>query len=135
MSEENVERVRAGYERFATKGELGQDYADDFVWDVSNLHWPGQQVYKGAEGARTFLREWAEPWEDWELKADSFHDADDRVVVLMSQRARSKSTGMPVEMSFAQVWTLRADGKRTRMDMYSDPAEALRAVGLNKSSS
>ena len=49
MSEENVELVRAGYERYVTTGELGQDYADDFVWDVSNLHWPGQQVYEGAE--------------------------------------------------------------------------------------
>jgi ketosteroid isomerase-like protein len=36
---------------------------------------------------------------------------------------------MPVEMSFAQVWTIR-DGKQARMDMYSDPAEALAAVGL-----
>jgi ketosteroid isomerase-like protein len=36
---------------------------------------------------------------------------------------------MPVDMSFAQVWTLR-DGKQTRMEMYSDPNEALKAVGL-----
>jgi hypothetical protein len=32
-------------------------------------------------------------------------------------------------MSFAMVWTLR-DGKRTRMEMYSDIPEALKAVGL-----
>ena len=50
MSDENVELVRAGYEPYTTTGELGQDYTDDFVWDVSNLHWPGQQVYKGADG-------------------------------------------------------------------------------------
>ena len=111
--------------------EEAWDFAADFVWDVSNLHWPGQQVYEGSDGARTFLSEWADAWEDWELEADSFHDAGDRVVVLMSQRARSKSTGMPVEMSFAQVWTLR-DGKRTRMEMYSDPAEALAAAGLSE---
>ena len=132
MSQENVELVRAGYERYTTRGELGQDYTDDFVWDVSNLHWPGQQVYKGADGARTFLREWADSWVDWELEPESFHDAGDRVVVLLHQRARSKSTGMPVEMSFAQIWTLR-DGKRTRMEMYSDPAEALQAAGLSES--
>ena len=132
MSEENVELVRAGYERYLTSGELGRDYTDDFVWDVSNLHWPGQQVYEGADGAQTFLREWAEPWEDWELEVHALRDAGDRVVALMYQRGRSKSTGMPVEMSFAQVWTLRADGKRTRMDMYSDPAEALEAAGVSE---
>ena len=131
MSQENVELVRAGYERYVTTGELGQDYTDDFVWDVSNLHWPGQQVYEGADGAQAFLREWSDPWEDWEVEPVSFHDAGDRVVVLVRQRARSKSTGMPVEMSFAQIWTLR-EGKRTRMDMYSDPAEALAAAGLSE---
>jgi ketosteroid isomerase-like protein len=105
VSEENVEIVRAGYERYAATGDLGRDYTADFVWDVSNLHWPEQQVYEGADGARTFLREWADAWQDWEVEADSFHDAGDRVVVLVRQSARSKSTGMPVEMSFAQVWT------------------------------
>ena len=129
MSQENVELVRAGYERYAATGELGRDWTADFVWDVSNLHWPGKQVYEGVDGARTFLREWADSWVDWELAPQSFHDAGDRVVVLLRQRARSKSTGLPVEMSFAQVWTLR-DGLRTRMEMYSDPDEALAAAGL-----
>jgi len=32
-------------------------------------------------------------------------------------------------MHFAQVWTL-SDGKEARMEMYSNPGEALRAVGL-----
>jgi hypothetical protein len=32
-------------------------------------------------------------------------------------------------MDFAQVWTIK-DGMQTRMRMYSDPDEALGAVGL-----
>ena len=68
MSEENVENVRAGYERFAATGDFAPVATADFVWDVSNLHWPGQQVYEGADGARTFLREWADAWEDWEME-------------------------------------------------------------------
>jgi len=32
---------------------------------------------------------------------------------------------------FAQVYTLR-DGKEVRMEMYADPAEALKAVGLEQ---
>ncbi len=131
MSEENIEIVRAGYERFAATHEVGRDYTTDFVWDVSNLHWPGQQVYDGAEGAEAFLSEWRDAWEEWELEVEALHDAGDSVVALVRQHARSKSTGMPVEMSFAQVWTLR-DGKRTRMEMYSNPAEALAAAGLSE---
>jgi ketosteroid isomerase-like protein len=48
---------------------------------------------------------------------------------MLRQRGRSKATGMPVDMSLAQVWTMR-DGKQTRMDTYSDRAEALEDVGL-----
>src|SRR5688572_2134659 len=126
MSQENVEMVRAGYERFAATGEFVADRAtDDFVWSMSNFHgWPEQQVYEGIDGARTFVSEWMDAWEDWELQVDDILDAGDKVVVLVRQRGRSKAAGMPVEMSFAQVWTL-ADGRQTRMDMYSDREEAL----------
>jgi ketosteroid isomerase-like protein len=97
---------------------------------MSHFHgWPEQQIYEGVEGAETFLREWLAAWDDWELEVEAFHDAGNRVVALVRQRGRSKTAGMPVEMYFAQVWTLR-DGKETRMEMYSDPQEALKAVGL-----
>ena len=36
---------------------------------------------------------------------------------------------MTVDMSFAKVWTVR-EGKLTRMEMYADPAQALKAVDL-----
>jgi ketosteroid isomerase-like protein len=38
---------------------------------------------------------------------------------------------MALDMLFAQTWTIR-DGRLTRMDMYSDPSEALRAAGLRE---
>ena len=131
MSQENVEVVRRGYEQFQATGEfVAEIVTADFVWDMSNfLGWPEQQVYEGVEGARSFLEDWAAAWDDWEFEVEALHDAGDRIVAVMRQRGRSKLTGTPVEMSLAQVWTLR-DGKETRMDMYSDPAEALQAVGL-----
>ncbi len=133
MSQENVEIVRVGYERFAATGEFVADLAtDDFVWDMSNFHgWPEQQVYEGVDGTGAFLSEWMDAWEDWELELEALHDAGDRVVALVHQRGRSKEGGMPVEMSFAQVFTFR-DGKQARMEMYSDRNEALEAAGLRE---
>ena len=133
MSQENVEIVREAYERFVVTGEFVADLGtDDFVWDMSNYHgWPEQQVYEGVDGARAFLREWIDAWEDWELELEALHDAGDRVVALVRQRGRSKEGGMPVEMAFAQVWTLR-DGKQARTEVYSERAEALAAVGLSE---
>src|SRR6266567_2742462 len=133
MSQANVEIVRGAYEQFASTGQFATEIVTpDFVWDMSHFHgWPEQQVYEGAEGARTFLEGWTAAWEDWELELEGLHDAGDRVVALLCQRGRSKAAGMLVEMNFAQVWTLR-DGKEARMDMYSDPAEALKDVGLQQ---
>ena len=131
MSQSNVEIVRDGYERFAATGRFDAGIASpDFVWDMSNFHgWLEQQVYEGVEGAETFQSEWTSAWDDWELEVAGVHDAGEKVVVLVRQRGRSKAAGIPVDMYFAQVWTLR-DGKEARMEMYSDPNEALEAVGL-----
>jgi len=60
----------------------------------------------------------------------ALHDAGaGKVVGVLHQHGRSKSTGLPVDMLYAQVYTVR-DGKATRMAMYPNPEEALRAVGL-----
>ena len=132
MSAENVELVREGYERFRATGDVAEEFStDDFAWDMSNFHgWPEQQVYEGTEGARVFLTAWAGAWDDWKLEIEELLDAGDKVVALVKQSGVSKEAGMPVEMSFAQLWTIR-DGKQARMDMYSDRAEALEAAGLS----
>jgi hypothetical protein len=38
---------------------------------------------------------------------------------------------MTLDMVFAQTWTIR-DGRLTRMDMHSDPSDALKAAGLTE---
>jgi ketosteroid isomerase-like protein len=131
MSQENVELVRRAYEQFGAAGQfVAEMTTPDFVWDMSNFHgWPEQQVYQGIAAAEAFLTAWAGAWDDWELDVEAFHDAGDKVVAVLHQHGRSKVAGMPVNMSFAQVWTIR-DGRQSRMDMYSDPSEALKAVGL-----
>ena len=92
--------------------------------------WPEQPGYEGIEEARSFIREWTAAFDEWAFEVDALHDAGtDRVVGIMRQRGRSRTTGLPVDMVYAQVFTIR-DGKETRMEIYSDPDEALKAVGL-----
>ena len=133
MSLENVEIVRRRYEHLAATGEyLPEAHAPDFVWDMSKFRgWPEQQTYEGVEGARVFLRDWLEAWDDWELEVEAFHDAGDKVVAIVRQRGQSKTSGLPVDMAFGQVWTVRG-GKSARMEMYADPVQALKAVGLSE---
>jgi ketosteroid isomerase-like protein len=129
MSQENVEIMRRGFEHWMATGEFRA--GADWVWDASNLGWPDQQVYIGDEGAMQFMAEWSDAWDDWEVEAEDFIDAGERVVVILNQRGRSKATGIPVEMRFAQVWTLR-DGQGIRMQMFASVEEALEAVGLSE---
>ena len=133
MSQENVEIVRRRYEHLAATGDYpAEAHAPDFVWDMSKFRgWPEQQVYEGVEEARGFLRNWIATWDDWELEVEALHDAGDKVVALVRQRGRSKTSGLSVDMAYGQVFTIR-DGKFTRMEMYADPAEALQAVGLSE---
>ena len=131
MSQENVEIVVRAYEHFVATGDiLEENFHPEFVWDMSTFSgWPEQQTYPGVEGARQFIADWTEQWDDWQLELEEVRDADDRVVMTMNQRGRSKVTGLPAEMQFAQVYTVR-DGKQIRMEMYASPADALDAVGL-----
>jgi ketosteroid isomerase-like protein len=133
MSQENVEVIRKAYERFQATGDFAPELIDsDFVWDMSTFRgWPEQQEYHGIEGARQFARDWLEAWDDWELRLEELHDAGEQVVAILRQRGRSKATGLPVDMTFAQVFTLRA-GKQIRMQMYAEPSEALEAAGLRE---
>ena len=133
MSAENVEILRRGYEHLAATGELlPENFDPEFVWDMSTFRgWPERQTYEGIEGAREFLRDWTDAWKDWRLEVEELHDAGERVVAVVRQSGASKTTGLPVDMHFAQVWTLR-DGRQVRMEMYAEPDEALRAVGLGE---
>jgi ketosteroid isomerase-like protein len=129
MSEENVEIIRRGYGHYLATGEIRAH--PDLVWDVSRLGWPGQQIYSGPEGANQFNAEWADAWDGWELEAEEYIDAGERVVVIVNQRGRSKAAGIPVDMRFAQVWSLR-DAQAIRMQMYASVDEALEAAGLSE---
>jgi ketosteroid isomerase-like protein len=132
VSQENVEIVRRGYAYRQARGDfLEEIIAPDYVWDMSHFQgWPEEQFYEGIDGARRFIRDWTAAFDDWEIEVLALHAAGrDKVVGVLRQRGRSKTSGLPVDMLYAQVFTIR-DGKQTRMEMYADPAEALKAVGL-----
>ena len=75
------------------------------------------------------MADWIDAWDDWEWEVESLREAGEKVVGIMRQSGRSKSTGVRAEMRFGQVFTLR-DGKQIRMEMYATSAEALEAAGL-----
>jgi ketosteroid isomerase-like protein len=133
MSQENVELVRGAFEDFvAGKKDFGAGLSHpDVEWDASELAavLDIDPVYRGPEGVRDFWREWLSAWGavlfEYELV-----DAGEKVVVLIDQHMRGRSTGIDVPMGkYAQVYTIR-DGLIVHWKIYMDQSEALRASGV-----
>jgi ketosteroid isomerase-like protein len=130
---QNAQLLRDLYARFLERGTPDPDwYTEDFVFDMSTFAgWPEKQEYPGYEGMQEFMSDWLEAWDDWQLELRDAVEAGDEVVAICHQHGRSKSTGAEVEMTFAQVWTVR-DGKLARQRMYADVGEALASVGAER---
>ena len=77
-------------------------------------------------------REWLSAWESWLITPTEFEAVDEeRVLVLMEVRARSKTHRVEMPLKGANLLTIR-DGRLARLEMFLDQNEALEAAGLSE---
>jgi ketosteroid isomerase-like protein len=128
MSEENVEALRAAFERYA-HGDFSPIRAlgDDFELVVSPEA-PDAGTYRGEE-ARRWLRAWVTSFEGMTIEATEILDSGDKVFLGMTQRGRPAGSAALVEGHWWQVSTFR-DGEIVRAEMFAERAQALEAAGL-----
>ena len=132
MSRENVEALRRAFESFLAGGrDWGAELLDPEVeWDSTELAMPDlAEVYQGPEGVRQFWRGWLAAWETVQFEYELI-EAEDRVVALIDQRMRGRSTDIEVPLGkYAQLYTFR-NGLIVRWKLYPSQSEALEAAGL-----
>jgi ketosteroid isomerase-like protein len=130
MSTENVEIVRRLVEAFNAR-DLEAMFA--VLHPQAALHPLRAQLegkaYVGHEGLRELLADFDQDWEYVQMDPEDFRGADDRVVVLGRLRARARTSGMDLDVPMGFVWTLR-EGLVVHGRTFSDPADAIRAAGL-----
>jgi ketosteroid isomerase-like protein len=137
MSQENVERIRRGYEAF-NRGDLAgaaKDFDPSFEWRISLQlpDSPPDETYRGPEDIIRFWETWRAAFDDFRIELEEIIDAGDHVIVFARVRGRGVGSGADVETpTFPQVWTLGHDGRPVRVEMYPGRAEALEAVGLSE---
>jgi ketosteroid isomerase-like protein len=132
MSEENVEIVRRMYEEAKTRPDALYEFLDDDIdWETTELDMAGTAQGRGPDTVRSFFRSWVGAFEDWGYEAEDLIDAGDAVIAQIHQWGRGKASGVMVENSFWQVWTLR-EGKAVRATHHRKKAEALEAAGLSE---
>jgi ketosteroid isomerase-like protein len=130
MAAQDVELVRRAYEAYAA-GDMATAaaaYSEDTVWDVTRFR-PDEGVHSGLDELATYLGTWRDTWTEHSFSLESAVDAGDRVVAVIRESGRGRSSDAPVTLRYGQVITVR-DGKITETVVYRDSDDAFRAAGL-----
>jgi ketosteroid isomerase-like protein len=76
------------------------------------------------------LEDWFETFDDFTTVPEELLDAGEgRVIGVLHISGRAKLSGIPTELRYAALYTLRG-GKIVRIREYADRKEALDAIGL-----
>jgi ketosteroid isomerase-like protein len=128
MTDQNVEVVRAFYAAWK-RGDLPgpvelMDPQMEYVNPDGALE-PGTRQGRG-EVTRAMERV-LEGWSTWANEPEEMIEQGDRVAVVVSYRARGRSSGIEVEGRESALWTLR-DGKVVRYEWFHGPDDAQKAL-------
>ena len=101
------------------------DLPDDFEWVVPGH--PDGAVRHGPHAVTDFFRDWLAQWEEPDTEWTLEQTRPDTILAIVTTRGRGRASGVPVEMTFAQVWRFR-DGEPVRMVLYPNPERGRRAA-------
>jgi ketosteroid isomerase-like protein len=139
MSQENVEIVRAVYERYS-EGDFraSADLLDPHAVLVlaEAMDWgpetPELGMYVGAESIAAYTRDYLlGPWANFTMEAEELVEARDTVLVSVRQSGVGRASGVPAELRYFTLWSFRG-GKVIRIESFRQRSEALEAAGLSE---
>lgn len=112
---------------------LDETLVDPDLEVVPPVEVPGvKKSYRGIEEFIGFMMSWTEGFTDWQVEVEELVDTgDDHVVAILVQRGTGKGSGVPVELRYAQIFTLN-DGRVARIVIYASREQALEAAGLTE---
>jgi ketosteroid isomerase-like protein len=130
MSQENIDRVKRGFEAF-TRGDL--DTAFEFIdpsFEINDRVVP--EANPSERGPDALIANVRLVWDAfgevaWEPR--EIVDRDDLILVRVHMSAKGHHTSLPIEEDVGHVYTMR-DGKAVRLDIFRTWDSALEAAGL-----
>lgn len=129
MSEQNVEAVRAIYERWA-EGDFGAGvelYDSDTVL-VQGPDFPESGEYFGLAGFRRYMRLFLSSYSHVTIAAVELIECGDNVVVEVFQSGAGAGSGAFTDFRYFHLWTFNGP-KVARLENFRDRASALQAAG------
>ncbi len=141
MSEENVKVVRQSLEAanaFMRDEFSAEAFGDCFDTQIE-CHWRDQRTYpdapqhlRGVQELIGFSEQFRRVWADVVQEPLEFIEApDDRVLAPIRLSGRGRESGVPIEIHFFQVWTIR-EGNLREIEFFRHRADALKAAGLEE---
>jgi ketosteroid isomerase-like protein len=130
MSQENVELVQRLYEAWQRDGfGVVPELMDPEIEWVNPSYAVEPGIRNGYDGFAAAADALLSVYQDYRVAARTIYDAGDRVAVTVRVSTRSLGNDVPIEADRGYVFDVR-DGKVLRFAWFNDPAEAIRAVGL-----
>jgi len=90
---------------------------------------PGGGTYHGREAVRHYLAQSRAPWAEGSSEPEQFIAANNRIVVLVRARFRTKGSDTWQDVSLADVYTF-SNGELVQMRAFADRQEALHWAGV-----
>jgi ketosteroid isomerase-like protein len=129
----NIDLIRKVFAAFARRDvEAVVEMSDpeiEFYAPTATLAHEGRS-YRGHEGIRTYFQDVTRLWEELNVVPEEFREANGQLLVLGRIHARG-AVGYNADSPAGWVWRTRGD-KVVSGHVYTDPDEALKAVGLTK---
>jgi uncharacterized protein len=104
--------------------------SEDVAWlEVSGRPESGTSERFGRDRLRHSLESLFDAWESYRLEVERIDDVGDRVLAIVREVARGRSSGVEVGSRRGYLITVE-NGEMARVEAYRDPAQAVRAAGV-----
>jgi ketosteroid isomerase-like protein len=128
MSQSSVEIVREMLDAFVRGDYVVALDAFDPQVEGDFTHMPDGRMTHGREELRREIARWQGAWEDLTTEIEGIEASGDDVVILVRQSGTGKGSGAPMEMSYAQAFSIE-DHRIVRMKTYLDRTAAFGDAG------
>lgn len=103
-------------------------YVPEVEWDMSAFEgWPEETSYQGRAGVKRFFTQWFGAFEEVTFEVEGYWAGPGETAATIAVQRGIARGGLHVENRFGQLFTF-ADEHVSRVQLYSDPDAALRAI-------
>jgi ketosteroid isomerase-like protein len=134
MAQENIELIRRTIDFFNRKEiDRALDAMDENLeMDWSNSIGPLKGTYIGRTGVVELWQSFLEAWDEVRWDPQEFIEVDEnRVIVVYQLQMRGSRSGIEIDATSAQLWTI-IDGKGRKVKLYQSKSDALEGARLSE---